>query len=171
MFNLKRYIQPLYKILLKKKKKSVCKFTLTPQQFVEREIQCFSEHELEFAGILQFGKGRHGHWVPLLPHPDTCSPEHSPLGANGVFAFPVCGASNGPMDIYRPTKTLRNACLCCIHAGGFMSAVSQEEIILYGEQSVALGSRATLHKLGTVIFTHQPASDPPALSGSSVAGL
>lgn len=36
---------------------------------------------------------------------------------------------------------------------------------------MALGSRATLPKLGTAIFTHKPAPDPPALSASSVVAL
>lgn len=114
-----------------KKRKSVCKFRLALQQFVEREIQSFSECELEFAGIPQFGRADMDIVSPLLPHSDNCSPELSPLGANGIFVPPVCVASSGPTDIYRPIRAFANACLCSVHTGGFMSAVSQQGIVLY----------------------------------------
>lgn len=46
-----------------------------------------------------------------------------------------------------------------------------KELFYTRNRLVALRSRATLHKLGTAIFTHESVSDPPALSGSSVVAL
>lgn len=45
--------------------------------------------------------------------------------------FPVCVASSGLTDIYRPTRTLTNACLRSTLTGGFKSAAPQEELIFY----------------------------------------
>lgn len=135
---------------------------------MEREIQSFREYELEFAGIPQFGGVATDIVSPQLSHSDTCSPELSPLGANGILVPPVCVVSSGPTDIYRRNRAFTNACLCSMRTGGFLSATSQQGIVLYRDQLVALGSRATLLEQYT---TDKSASDPPAFPGSSVVAL
>lgn len=158
------------KFFKERKKKSVCKFRLTLQQFVEREIQCFSRRELEFAGIPQFSRADMDIMFPCFPTltPAVLSSVHwvemAYLPSHSVL-LPV-----GPQTFTDPPGHLQMPA-CSIHIGGFTSAASQQETILYGEQLVGLGSRATLHKLDTVIFAHKSASDPPALSGSSVLPL
>lgn len=65
-------------------------------------------------------QGRHGHPVALFLK--LCVE---------MADFPVCVASSRLIDIYRPTRTLTNACLHSILTGGFKWAASQDELILY----------------------------------------
>lgn len=107
--------------------------------------------------------------LPSFPTLDACSPELSP-GWKQHICFPnLCCFQWGNRQ--PPTRTLKMPAHVASTLAFLRKQHNRKKLFYMGNRLVALGSKATLHEVGTVFHTHNSVSDPPAPSGYSGALL